>query len=192
MTLINAKLKDTSYGITSYILQNWIWKEFIILNAITVNPKGNKSDWSLIMKCSQFLSISIRRRKGTNQEHFSMGGQLKNWFFPLQLANFTLRHCEQQMVSKFLPGSFLMSPICTFDKSQLKDRPLQPFLCVAGRVEKVKTGKSIRASWSQELSMTPIRLPTHPAKSCWPRDLTELICLSSLPLCYCWHLIYSR
>lgn len=79
------------------------------------------SDWSLIMKCSQFLSVAMRKGKGTNQEHFTKGRQLNTDHF-LSTRNFTLNRSEQEMLSRFLPGVFLVSPSCTFCNSQPKDR----------------------------------------------------------------------
>ena len=56
-----------------------------MLNVITASPKGNKNDWSLNMKCSQFLSVSIRRGRRTNQERFTTGGPLGIDQFPFSL-----------------------------------------------------------------------------------------------------------
>lgn len=68
----------------------------------------SESDWSLVRKRSQFLSVAVRRGKGRNQSTQARAGSTTA--LPLGLKF----HSEQEMLFRPLPGAFVASPSCTF------------------------------------------------------------------------------
>lgn len=122
--------------------------------------EGSENDWSLVRKCSQLLSIAIRRGKGGNQEHLTKGRQRDTETCPWAW-NFTLsKKCSPDL---FL-GLLLHHPVVHFVQSaqgwaHCSKPPIPPY------------PSQVRGA-NQRFAC---RLPAS---------------LTSLPLYYCWHFIY--
>lgn len=153
------------------------------------------------MKRSQFLSVSIRRRKRTNQEHFTRGRQLKIVHFPFSLQISLWATLSKHWFQSLFLGLCMSRPMESLVFLSLRKGSLRALILVVclnmchGEWRK-RQSRGIREAsliFVGHISQAHYGLePLHPvAKRCWPGLCTQLSSpLISLPVYYCWHLMY--
>lgn len=169
-----------------------------MLNVVTASPKGNKNDWSLNMKCwRQFLSVSIRRGRRTNQEQFTTGRPLGIDQFPFSLQMSLWTSPGKTWFQDLFLGLFLGPSVVRFVilSSRTAHCTALPQYVARG-VKRERTSKGIRDSSLILASRIPQAhhdpWPLSPAERCWPKIWHWLSAsLTSLPLRKCWHHIYN-
>ena len=156
---------------------------------LQTSPGGSESDWSLAKKRSPLPSVAIRRRKGTNQEHFTKGRQRKPEPFPPTPSSRGVALSKNCVLGLFL-GLFPHHPVVHFvQTAQGQAHCTAPPHYGQWRERGVWDGFPTLWDGSRKPTGVPDLTQLRGADQRFAGRLS--ISFTSLPLYYCWHLIYN-